>query len=443
MSLANENAVKYASLPDEIIPQIAEGIELFVKSQEYWAKFARKSPVPQGHKTFTSRRLIKPRVKPEDIKPSAEFVAPRPTKIAVATFTKSIESYRDKAIYSREDLQLHYDDTLNNIRYTLQEIAVQKKNLIIGKAFVSTRAILTYDTNMRTTLRNGVKVLRKNGVKRWDGRHYLAHMTLEEQAKLRAEIDAANEKSEKMRLTLEGVDYEFDVWEDWLISVPVDDEYTLYKSDSVHYLIMMGKRGVDNESPVDVAKLSGVPDIELINKGLGHGVLQDEDGNYTSDDNNQQGAVGINIDGLGAAVSDDLGILLCEVSVNTVPGTALSIADLTGYQSHSGNEIEVGLTGTTYTELEVKGARYDSTAGKYYGSGNTIIAVQVKAATGKTLGSVTAAAWSANYKMESGGSDIDADILGVVKTAANYDTLIVRVPNNAYSFAVACTATAS
>ena len=443
MATANEKAVNYAELTDEHIADVKQGLELFVKTEEYWDKFAHHSSVPRGHRTFTSRRLIRPKVKPEDIQERAEFIAPRPTKIALATFTKTVHNYGDKAIYSKEDLQFHFDDTLNSIRYTLQEIAVQKKNIIKGKAFISSRAILTYDTNFRTTLRKAVKILRKNGVKRWDGMHYLAHMTMEELSAFRAEVEAASEKSEKLRMKLEGVDYEFDVWEDWIISVPWNDDVTLYKNDTTQYLVMMGKRGIDNTSPVDVAKLEGESDIQLINKGLGTGILQDVDGNYTTDDNNQQGVVAINIDGLGAAVSDDLAILVCEVSANAVHGSALAISDLTGYVSHSGNEIEVGLTGTTYTEFDLKGARYDSTASKYYASGNSVIAVQVKAATGKTLGSVTAAAWTAKYKLVSGGDDISAEILGCVKTAANYDTLIVRVPNNAYSFSVACTATAS
>lgn len=442
-NINNDNIVKYNDLPDEQIKDIKEGIELFVKSEEYWDKFAHHSTVPRGKREFTCRRLIKPRVKPEDIQPRAELIAPRASKMAVATFTKTVNNYGDKAEYTREDLQYHFDDTVTNLRLTLQEIALQKKNLIKGKAFISTRAIITYDTSIKQTLNKGRDVLRKNGVKRWDGKHYLAHMTIEEHSALMAEIAAGEEKSEKLRLKLEGVDYEFDVWGDWLISVPYNDEYTLYKNDTTHFLVMMGKREIDGASPVDVAKLSGEPEYELIDNGLGGGVIEDVDGNLTSDDNKQKGALAINMDGLGATVSDDLAILLCEVSVNTTKGTELPISDLTGYVSHSGNEKEITLTGTTYTQFKVEGARHDATAGKYYGSGNTIIAVQVEAVENKTLGTVTKANWSASYKLVSGGSDIAAEVIGCVKTTANYDTLIVRVPNDCYSFTVACEATAS
>lgn len=443
MSLPTDNIVKYQDIKDEHITDIKKGIELFVKNEEYWDKFANHCTVERGHREFQSRRLIKPLVKKEDIKPRAELIAPRATKMVVATFTKTVDNYGDKAEYTREDLQFHFDDTLSNLRYTLQEVALQKKNLIKGAAFVSSRAIISYDTSICKTLDNARSTFTKNGVKRWDGRHFLVHMTDEERTQLMTEIAARNEKSEPLRTKLEGVDFDFDVWKDWLISVPVNDTQTLYKDDTHHYMVMMGKRAIDNKSPVDVSKLSGEPEYELINKGLGTGIIEDVDGHTTSDDNKQKGAIAINIDGLGACVSDDLAILNCEVPVNTIPGTALPINQLSGYVSHSGNEHEVTLTGTQYTELEVSGARYDATAGKYYASGNTIVAVQVKAAANKTLGSVTAAAWSASYKLVSGGADINAEVLGCTKTAANYDTLIVRVPNDCYSFAVECTATAS
>ena len=444
-TVANAGALRYTDLADEQIKDIKRDVELYVTSEEYWDKFAHHSPVPTGHKVFTSRRVIAPLVKPEEVQPRAELIAPRPTKITVATFEKTVASYSDKAIYSREDVQFHFDDTVGILSAQLKEIAVQKKNIIKGKAFISTRALITYDTSMRQTLRNAVIVLRKNKVKRWDGKHYLCHLTLEELSKLRAEIAAANEKSEKMRLTLEGTDLELDVWEDWILSVPTSDNVTLYKSDTVHRMVLMGKRGIDGQSPVDVSKLEGVPDIELIHNGLGSGVLMDVDGNLTSDDNKQQGSIGINIDGLGACVSDDLAILLCEVTVNTVPGTALAISGLTGYVSHSGNEVEITEDAGTNTHYVYSGARHDATASKDYASKNTIIKVQVVADEGEAFSGGAAPAsnnWGATYKLVSGGDDIGATILAVVKTAVNYDTAIIQVPNDCYSFKVSSAATA-
>ncbi len=453
MALANEQAVKYAELTDEHIKDIKKNIEMFAGSDEYWDKFAHHSTVPRGHKTFSSRRLIAPKIKPEDVKPRAELVAPRPTKITVATFEKTVENYGDKAIYTKEDLQFHFDDTVDNITATLKEIVVQKKDFIKGKAFISSRAIITYDTSLLNTLDNAAIILTKNKAKRWDNTHFLAHITPEQLKQLRAEISAKGVAlSEPTKVELDSVATAVGSYGDWLFSVTTND--LMYKNATTQRLVLMGKRKIDGESPVDVSKLEGESDIELINNPLGSGVLYDEDGKITSDDNKQQGSVAINMDGLGSAVSDDLCILNCEVSVNEIKGSNLVTSDLTGYVSHSGNEIEVTLTPGTKTAITVDGARYDSTASKYYASGSTIISATVAATSTYTLGSVTAANWSATYYRNKDEYDADvaasattnqktAEILAVVKTTANNDTVIVRVPQNAYKFTIACAATAS
>ena len=442
MAVANTNAVKYAELTDEHIKDIAKNIEMFVRSEEYWDKFAHHSTVPRGHKTFSYRRLIAPKVKAEDIQPRAEFVAPRPTKIAVATFEKTVANYGDKAIYSKEDLQYHFDDTVKNIAATLKEIAVQKKNLIKGKAFIQSRATISYDTSILNTLDNAAIILRKNGAKRWDGVHYLAHITPETLKALRAEISAKGAVlSEPTKKELDSVATAVGSYGDFTFSVTTDT--IMYKTDSTQYMILMGKRGIDGESPVDVSKLSGESDMEVINNGLGSGVLVDEDGNYTSDDNKQQGAVAINIDGLGAAVNDDLCILDCELSINAIKETALPVENMTGFASKSGNELEITLTPTTYTEFATVGVRHDATANKDYANGNTIISVQVKAKSNKALGTTAANNWTATYKLTSGGASINADVLAITTTTATADTILVRVPDKAYSVTIANSATAS
>lgn len=77
-------------------------------------------------------------------------------------------------------------------------------------------------------------------------------------------------------------------------------------------------------------------DVEVINNPLGSSVLLDEDGNITSDDNRQEGSVAMNALGLGAAINDDMCILVCEFPINTVAGTDLAMSDRTGYVSSSG-----------------------------------------------------------------------------------------------------------
>ena len=93
----------------------------------------------------------------------------------------------------------------------------------------------------------------------------------------------------------------------------------------------MGRRP-NGLSPVDAAKIEGV---EVIHNGLGTGVLLDEDGNYTSDDNKQKGSVAMNINGLGAYVNDDLCIIDVEVAVSTVGPSELLESDKSGFVSFS------------------------------------------------------------------------------------------------------------
>jgi len=435
---------KYAELTDEHIADIKKNIEVFVASDEYWDKFAHHSIVPRGHRTFTSRRLVKPRVKAEDIKPRAELIAPRPTKISVMTFEKTVQNYGDKAYYTREDLQFHFDDTVDNIAMTLKEIAVQKLDLIKGKAFVSSRAIVTYDTSIMNTLKKIAIILRKNHVKRYSEGKWLVHMTAEELNQFRGELESAHQiLSENLKVKLaEGLE-SIGSWGDFTFSVT--ESPVMYKSSSVQYLVVMGRREIDGESPVDVSKLEGESGIEVINNGLGSGVIEDEDGNITSDDNKQKGAMAINMDGLGACVSDDLAIINVEVTIAEVKGTALALSELTGYKSHSGNELELTAAAGTKTHFVYKGARYDSVASKYYASGSTIISAQVVADEGEAFSggaAPTSSNWSVQYKLTSDGDAIDCEILAVKKTAVNYDTVIFLVPDKAYSVTITSSATA-
>ena len=456
MAVANANAVKYAELTDEILVEYHQGIELFIKSNEYWGKWANNEKVPRGHKDFSFRRLVAPVVNKADIRERAEFIAPRPSKIALATFTKAVRNYGGKAIYSREDLQYHFDSTIASIRATLNEEAVQTLDLIKGDAFVKSKAIITAEAygsavagstlNMIGTAEKASLVLLKNKAKRWDGVHYLAHITPEALKRLRDEVRALGQVlPEARKVELDGVSKDVYDYGDFMYSVT--DSPVLYKNATTQYVVYMGKRGIDGISPVSVSKLEGESNIEVIDNGLGSGVLVDEDGNYTADDNKQQGSIAYNIDGLGAAVNDDLCILDCEVSLNEVKQTALPLSEQTGFASRSGNLHFITESAGTKTHFKYDAGVFvdASDSNKAYASGNTIISVQVLADEGEAFSggaAPTSSNWTATYKLTSGGDSINAEILAVVKTAVNYDTLIVKVPNECYSFTIASAATA-
>ena len=99
-------------------------------------------------------------------------------------------------------------------------------------------------------------------------------------------------------------------------------------------MVLMGKRGIDGNSPIAYSVQQG-GGLEVINNPLGSGVLEDEDGNITSDDNKQVGSIGINLNGVSAEVEDDFAILTCEVSVAKISGTIKDANELNLYQSQS------------------------------------------------------------------------------------------------------------
>ena len=454
MSVQNISAVKYAELKDEQIIDINKYLEMFVPTEEYFDKFVHHSSVPKGHKTYQSRILVAPKVKESDITPRAEFVAPRPSKIAVKTIERTIASYGDKAIYSREDLQYHFDDTVKSITATLKEIAVQKLDWIKGKAFVSSRCILdpvvvSGSESILETAEEAAIIFRKNKVKRWDGAHYLAHITPEGLRELRKEVAARKEVlSEPVKKELDGRTYEYYSYGDFYYSVTAHDiMYVKEGNTEKQYVIFMGRRENDGESPIDVAKLQGEPNIELINNPLGSGILEDADGNLTADDNKQQGSVAINMDGLGACVSDDLCVMRCKFTLNFVSDYVYENNDHPSFDVTGNKDMVVGKSGKgmdyglwtvstsagSHTALTLSGV--DASNKAYSG---TIVKATVAAASGYHFAEnvPTKANWTATYD-----STKKAKILAIVE---NNTVAIVEVPNGdvtTKTLTIACAAT--
>lgn len=322
------------SLPDECVDDIGENIEKFIETAEYWDKFCHHSTVKKGHKKFSYRRLIRPDVRVEDIREMAELVAPRPTKIALATFEKSVANYGENGEYTREDLMFHLDNTVLSLTATLKEKMRQTLDIVKGKEFISSRAIISYDTSLLNTLENAAIIFRKNEVNRWANGYYLAHLTPEMWKQLKAEVRANKESlDDKTKVNINGKEEEFSVYGDWMFSITTSK--VVYKSATKQILVLQGRRGIDNESGVEVSKMEGYGKTEFGDNGLGDGLIYDEDGNLTNDKNKQKGSCYINALGIGVAISDDLAILNCEVTINEISRSVIDLADRHGYVSTS------------------------------------------------------------------------------------------------------------
>lgn len=326
--MAVNPAQTYAEMTDEQIAAVKRRIETFAKSREFFNKFCHPVNFDRGSKTMKVRRVVRPKVKPEDIKPAQELVAPRATKAAVETFVRSIDIYDDKFVYSREDVLFGYDDIVKIGGDTLAEIFTQKLDYIKGNPFIKSACTASYDTSRLKTLANVAIILKKNGAIPWANGRFLAIVTPETLEGIRVELEAKGSSiSEPTKEDIDsGIIGHYGRWD--FAECPSD---LLQKSASVHYMVCMGRRP-NGDSPVDVAKMK---DVEVYNNGLGSGVVLDEDGNYTSDDNKQKGSIAMTAPGLGAYVNDDLCIIDVEVSETTIGESAINQAEKTGFESIS------------------------------------------------------------------------------------------------------------
>lgn len=326
--MAVNSAVKYAEMTDEQIDAIKRKIEVFAKENEFFDKFVNHCKWDRGSKTMKSRRSVRPVVKEADVVKSAELVAPRPSKFAVETFSHSVDIYRDKVGYSAEDVLYGYDDIVKLAGDALGEIFTQKLDFIKGKPFFNSACSITYDTSLLKTLAKGAIVLQKNKAKPWSGGRYLAMLTPEALEKIREELEAKGTSiSEPTKVDIDsGIIGHYGRWD---FCVSTHEYFT--KNATTQYMILLGRRP-NGESPIDVASIDGV---EVIHNPLGSGVLEDVDGNYTSDDNKQKGSIAMNANGLGAYVNDDLCVLKCEISINEIAKSDLDEESKTGFVSIS------------------------------------------------------------------------------------------------------------
>lgn len=326
--MAVNPAQTYAEMTDEQIAIIKRRIETFHKSREFFNKFCHAVAFDRGSKTMKVRRTVRPRVKAEDVKPATELVAPRPIKAAVETFVRSIDIYDDKFVYSREDVLFGYDDIVKIGADTLAEIFTQKLDYIKGTPFIKSACTASYDTSRLKTLAKVAIILKKNGALPWANGRFLAIVTPETLEGIRVELEAKGSSiSEPTKEDIDsGIIGHYGRWD--FAECPSD---LLQKNASTHYMVLMGRRP-NGDSPVDVAKMK---EVEVYNNGLGSGVVLDEDGNYTSDDNKQKGSIAMTAPGLGAYVNDDLCIIDVEVSETTIGESDINQAEKTGYASIS------------------------------------------------------------------------------------------------------------
>lgn len=322
---------KIADLTDQQVAHIQKEVLYQVQAEEFFSKFTDHKIWKRGSDTLKYRKLIYPKVDPATIKPTAEGVAPKPTALEYGTFQVKVANYRDRVNYTRELVEYSIDDVVSDAASTLSNIAIEKRDYIIGKPFISSKAILTADTSIIATMRKAKIQLGKNKAKKWENGKYLMLASPEDIALLESELEAkGNALDEVTKTEIANCDvkskYGFEI-----VECPSD---LLYNSNGTdHYIVFLGKNA-QGKPPVSDYKLE---EIELIHNPLGTGVLIDEANHVTNDANKQLGSVALNLEGLAAAVNDDLCVLVCSFKTTTIndSGAKPALSARTGYVSTS------------------------------------------------------------------------------------------------------------
>ena len=325
--------VRHQDLTDQQITTVRKKVINEAKHNEYFDQFCEHETWEKGSKTMSCRRLVYPKVKPSEVVPSQEGIAPRPTKIKYATFLYSVDDYRDKVEYTDESKRYNFDDVVRDSGDVLGNMFGQKLDYVKGKPFISSKATVTPVTvgstpSLLKTMSKAKIILGKNKGLKWGNGSFLMMATPEVLDILNDELEAKGsslDEATKKELA-NGCIYQK---KGFIISECPSD--LLIKNDSTHYVVFLAKTP-EGKKPVTARSMG---EVEVINNGLGSGILLDEDGNITNDANHQKGSVAVNALGLGAHINDDMCILVCEFPVETVAGSELEESGRSNYVSES------------------------------------------------------------------------------------------------------------
>ncbi|MCI1244471.1 MAG: hypothetical protein LKG11_00725 [Bacilli bacterium] len=335
----------HAELTDQQITDIGNQIRLDVSEETIFEKFGNPKKWPQGRDNIQYRALVHTHVAAADVVPLKETVAPRSLKLTYATFTHSTNDYGTKHTYTAKEVNYNVDDVVADSADEIGEWAVETRNIIVGKAILASKCALTYDSTkgIFDLFRRAAIIAKKLGWKPIFGNEFAAITTPEVEDAITEELYAKTGKydlpdtlKEKALSGYIGSIKHFAVHSYTCDPVLVDPT----ASTGGHYIIFMGKMN-KGSSPFDVYSMKGGNSgIEVINNPLGSGVLLDEDGNITSDDNKQKGSVACNMTGFSAHIVDDRCILVAKITGIDTVSNDLAVTARTGYKSKSTSPAE-------------------------------------------------------------------------------------------------------
>lgn len=320
----------YTDLTDLQVAHIQKEVLYGVKSNEFFSQFNQHKAWKKGSRTLEYKKLIFPKVDKKTIKPTAEGIAPRPTVLEYATFKVAVDNYRDRANYTRESIEYSLGDVVADSAAQLENNAVEKLDYIKGKPWVSSKATITAGANIVATIKKARVLLKKNKAKPWEGNDYLMLVSPEVMVALETELEgkASLDEATKTEIVNATVKKKYG-----FIIVECSSDL-LYNDDGTTHTIVFAGKNAQGQSPVTDYALE---EVEVIHNPLGSGVIVDEDGNLTNDANKQLGSVALNIEGVSAAINDDLCILNCKYTIETTNEASATpeVSTRTGFVSTS------------------------------------------------------------------------------------------------------------
>lgn len=337
MADVQTSATRYDNMSELQVAEVKKYIETFAKNSEYFDKFCEHEDWKKGTKTIRYKKLVRPKVRPEDVVPSKEGIAPRPTKIAYATFEKTIENYNERFNYTDEAAEYSFSNVIADGSSTLAYKVSKKLDFIKGRPFISSRARIEAKATITETMRLAKAVLKKNEAKPWEEGHFLMMTTSEIVEKLEDELVAKGsslslDEATKKELLNQGFKKKYG----FLISECPSE---LFYNGDEQYIVFIG-RTPEGKMPITVSQFHGV---EVFHNPLGSGVIADEDGKITDDANKQLGSIAMKVLGLGAAVNDDLCVIVCKFKADEVKGSELGENGRTGFVSADNGKTKLTL----------------------------------------------------------------------------------------------------
>lgn len=307
-----ENYVSNGGMSVEQVNVVDKDVKRYVNdSEQFWKKYFKPATWVRGQKTFEHRKHIRPEVtlaKATSFELAEGYGAVK-SGITVAKWTDSVKDYGTYTPYTAEALQYNIDDVISLASDNFTVFAVEVPEAIRAAALCTSNFQMTAETTITATLDKAKVILDKAKSKKINAGGYVAIMTPELVAKLKAELRANGsylDEISKEDITREGSVYKYN---GFYITERSDDAMYNGSNDKIVFIV----KTRDNELPGSEVEAETI----VFDNGLGSGLVRANGdtgatATYVADTNRREGSIALNINHLGVGIQADMGHLVCE-----------------------------------------------------------------------------------------------------------------------------------